>query len=384
MRPSIPKTRAWLEPRLRALWNRIPATAVEVALLWIGGLALGALAFQATLALPLPAALACWGAAAGLGLLLARRAEPVLWEGGGGGREAEPEAVQDQAPPPPPPRVPPLLDLVQVPGGTFRMGSPPTTEEQIAAYARDWVEAFGGELEKRLDDARHWLEREQPAHLVCLSPFLMARVPVTRGQWRAVMPEAPEEWYKAGNDVDLPATHLDWPQSLAFCNALSEREGLTPCYRVDQQGEWHWERTADGYRLPTEAEWEHACRSATETRWFWGEDPAGAETYAWCRGNSGRALNPVGSKAANAWGLHDLAGLVYEWCWDRYGAYPQETDPPPQDPVGPQEGGPRVGRGGSFLDPFEDLRPAFRADFRPVDRVDFLGFRCVRSRARQP
>ncbi len=91
------------------------------------------------LALPLPAALACWAAATRLGLLLARRAKPVLWEeSGGAGREAEPERMQDQAPPSPPTRVPPLLDLVQVPGGTFRMGSPPASEKQVADFARRW------------------------------------------------------------------------------------------------------------------------------------------------------------------------------------------------------------------------------------------------------
>ena len=367
--------------RLRALWGRLPENRIEVLLLWVCGLAFGAFAFWSTRDLPLPVALACWAAVAGLGLGLALCAEPILWEAA----TPDPESPAAREPDPPPsPRIPPLLDLVQVPGGTFRMGSPPATEGQIAAFARDWAEALDKQPQEAIDDVRRWLEREQPAHQVRLSPFLMARVPVTRGQWWTVLSAGPEEWSQTGDDADLPATHVDWPQSLAFCNALSAREGLTPCYRKDEQGEWQWDRTADGYRLPTEAEWESACRAGAETQWFWGDDPAGAEKYAWYRGNAGGSLKPVRSKAANPWGLHDMAGLVFEWCWDRFATYPGETEPPTLDPVGPEEGDSRVVRGGSFDDPPVFLRSAFRVVGRPVVRADALGLRCVRSRARQP
>jgi sulfatase modifying factor 1 len=367
----------------RTLWERIPSSQIEVVAVWGAGVFLGALAFWQTLDLPLPAAIACWVAAGACSVVLAMRAEPILWEdraAGGSGLEPEP------SPEPTPPkrrRVRPLLDLVEIPGGTFRMGSPPPTEEQVAAYAREWVEAFGGELDERTSQVREWLQRELPEHWVGLSPFLMARVPVTRGQWRKVMPEAPEEWGRRRDRLQ-PATDVDWPQALAFCNALSEREGLTPCYHQDAQGEWRWDRMGDGYRLPTEAEWESVCRAGTETTWLWGDDPEGADTHAWHRGNSAKKIKPVGGKAPNPWGLQDMAGLVYEWCWDRFGAYLEEAQSPLQDPAGPSEGDRRVVRGGSFVNPPDFLRSAFRFDDEPENRNFTLGLRCVRSRARQP
>jgi len=370
---------------VRMLWGRIPSGRIEVVVLWGVGLVLGALAFRQTLDLPLPAAIACWLAAAVFGLVLAMRVEPILWEepaADGSGAEPEPKPKSEPVQPKRRP-VRPLLDLVEIPGGTFRMGSTPPTEEQVGAYAREWVEVLGGELEERTSQVREWLQVELPAHEVRLSPFLMARVPVTRGQWRDVMPAAPEEWGRRRDRLQ-PATHVDWPQALAFCNALSEREGLTPCYHRDEEGEWQWDRAADGYRLPTEAEWEYACRAETETAWFWGDGAEGADTHAWHRGNSGGEIDPVGAKAPNPWGLHDMAGLVYEWCWDRFGAYPQEAQSLLQDPTGPSEGDRRVVRGGSFADPPVALRSAFRYAAEPELRAVNLGLRCVRSRARQP
>jgi formylglycine-generating enzyme required for sulfatase activity len=367
----------------QTLWGRIPSGRIEVAVLWAGGLALGALAFRQTLDLPLPAAIACWVAAGACGLILAVRAEPILWEEPAAGGSGTEPARKPKPAPPKQRRVRPLLDLVEIPGGTFRMGSPSPTEEQVAAYAREWVEALGGELEERTGQMREWLQTELPAHTVRLSPFLMARVPVTRGQWREVMPEAPAEWGR-WRGKHQPATHVDWPQAIAFCNALSEREGMTPCYRQDEQGEWRWDRTADGYRLATEAEWEYACRAGTETTWFWGDDREGAGPHAWHRGNSGEEIKSVGGKTPNPWGLHDMAGLVLEWCWDRFGAYPEETQAPLQDPSGPSEGDRRVVRGGSFGFPPIFLRSAFRLVVEPELRAVSLGLRCVRSRARQP
>jgi len=368
--------------RAQTLWGRIPGGRIEVALLWTAGLCLGALAFRQTLDLPLPAAIACWMATGACGLILAARAEPILWEESVATPPAQPEPRTKPAPPTRR-RVAPLLDLVEIPGGTFLMGSPPPSEGQAAAYAREWVEALGGELDEGTNQMRAWLQRELPAHVVSLSPFLMARVPVTRGQWREVMPQAPEEWGRRRGERE-PATDVDWPQALAFCNTLSAREGLTPCYKRDEQGEWRWDRTADGYRLPTEAEWEYACRAGTETTWFWGDNPEGAEIHAWYHGNSGQTIKPVAGKAPNPWGLRDMAGLVYEWCWDRFGAYPEETQAPLQDPIGPLEGDTRVVRGGSFVAPPGVLRSAGRSVVGPGYRAAGLGLRCVRSRARQP
>jgi formylglycine-generating enzyme required for sulfatase activity len=307
------------------LWNRIPNPRAWALLPWILGFTLGAASFRRTLDLPLPAAAVLWATALMAGLFFAFRAKPLLWEPGD---QASKEQAPAEHPAPTPAPPPPLLDMVSIPGDIFRMGTPPVTDAQIKENAIGWSE----------DDARRWIERERPAHRVRVSPFSMARTPVTRSQWRAVMPDAPPEWEAKGADGDLPATHVDWRQALAFCNALSQREGLTDCYRKDEQDQWHWNRTADGYRLPTEAEWEYACRAGTETHWYWGNSARQAKKHAWLDTDSKRRLHPVGSKKANPWGLQDMAGLVFEWCWDRYGGYAEEGDQPVVNPEGPLEG----------------------------------------------
>jgi formylglycine-generating enzyme required for sulfatase activity len=369
---------------LRRLWGRIPGSRLEIGLLWAIGLGLGAAGFVATLTLPLSAALACWAVVAAIGCWLAFGAEPLLWEAPpepAAAAVAPTTAAPETSPTPARPAPPVLLDLVTIPGGDFRMGSPPATEAQIRAYAEEWAPLLDKKPEETLDQVRDWLKTEQPAHPVRLSPFRMARTPVTRGQWRAVMAEAPDDW--GDGDDDLPATHIDWPGSLAFCNALSEREGLTPCYLQDEQGDWHWDRAADGYRLPTEAEWEYACRAGSETRWFWGDEPDGADRHAWFRGNADGQLHPVGGKAPNRFELRDMAGLVFEWCWDRYGPYPPDPETRLDDPAGPVEGERRVVRGGSFDFPPFFLRSAGRDFGVPEFQDDSLGLRCVRSGARQ-
>ncbi len=142
----------------------------------------------------------------GAGLLLALRAEPVLE---GVASRTQEQWKTEPPPPPEPPRLPALLEMVPVGGGVFRMGSTPTTDEEITEYTALWVEAFGGEPEEQRKQTMEWRKQEEPAHRVHLSPFSIARTPVTRGQWRAVMPDAPEEWEQDGSDTGLPATHLD-------------------------------------------------------------------------------------------------------------------------------------------------------------------------------
>lgn len=261
-----------------------------------------------------------------------------------------------------PPDEDPLLTMVPLAGGVFRMGSDLQTDPQASSD-------------------------EQPCHEVRLSPFLMARTPVTRGLWRRVMSDpgagewlrpVPSDW--TSGDEDLPATHVGWEDAVAFCNALSMVSGRRPFYRVDEDV---WspdpEPAASGaYRLPTEAEWEYACRAGTDTPWSWGNEPGGADEHAWYAGNTGGRLHPVGDKAPNDFGLYDMSGNCSEWCWDWSDSYGPAAV---ADPRGPGSGRRRVLRGGAFRAGPRDLRSAVRSWGVPWFRDDFIGFRCVRSGA---
>jgi len=161
--------------------------------------------------------------------------------------------------------------------------------------------------------------------------------------------------YQKGED-DLPAENVTWSDAKDFCE--------------------HY-----GYRLPTEAEWEYAARAGTRTRYSFGDDEGKLSEYAWYNENSGGAPHPVGTLKPNPWGLHDMHGNVWEWCWDWYGSYLPE---PQIDPVGPPAGNYRGLRGGSFVDRAEDLRSANRIRGGPENRIQNFGFRCARGPRRQP
>ncbi len=239
---------------------------------------------------------------------------------------------------------------------------------------------------RRLDGGEFWMgsrdddawayESEKPRHRVYVSPFSMMTVGVTQRLYRAVMKQEPP----AEAEAELPITEVSWFESVTFCNALSERLGLRPCYRQTENG-WEWDRSADGFRLPTEAEREYATRAGSEDRWCFGDDEAKLGDYAWFEGNAGNALHPVGQKTANAWGLHDLHGNVWEWCWDWVGPYSAELA---IDPTGASDGTERVLRGGSFWSEPWGLRSASRLRLQPVYQNWYVGFRCVRAVSRQP
>jgi formylglycine-generating enzyme required for sulfatase activity len=177
--------------------------------------------------------------------------------------------------------MPPLaepLDMVTVHGGTFRIGS---SDSDTEAY-----------------------ENEKPQHTVTVSAFCISRYLVTRQLYREILGQAPGAWGEDTDDERFPANEVSWFEAVAFCNALSVRVGLQPCYHITGQ-HVEWDTSADGYRLPTEAEWEYACRAGTTSTWFFGDDPTALGRYAWFTGNSGDRVHPVGEKEANPWGLHE-------------------------------------------------------------------------------
>ena len=215
-----------------------------------------------------------------------------------------------------------------------------------------FVDIPGGSIELRDEGTRR-------SWTVALEPFQLASVPVTRALYLDVIGELP----CPSQPAQAPVTDVSWLDAAAFCNALSQREGLRPAMLVGDDREGRGARLdlqADGYRLPTEAEWEHACRAgSTDVR------PGALDDIAWHRGNSGEHIHPVGTRAANVWGLHDMIGNAWEWCWDVF-------DPKVYGPY-------RVFRGGGWCDVPRSCRASCRRKSHPTFRIDDLGFRLARS-----
>jgi len=247
-----------------------------------------------------------------------------------------------------------LLPMVALDAGSFLMGSP--------------------------EDDDQGFSNERPQHEVTVSAFFLSKITITRELYRKLMDKHPSQWDRDTDDGRLPANYLSWFDAVRFCNRLSERADLEPCYEIDGE-KVTWNREADGYRLPTEAEWEYACRAGTMTRWYWGDEETGIEEHTWYAGNADDRVHPVAEKRPNRWGLHDMAGNVLEWCWDWPSSYAAVAQ---TDPTGPPDGTYRVLRGGAFHRVPRRLRSACRfGDVRPEDRSWVVGFRVACSR-RQP
>lgn len=179
---------------------------------------------------------------------------------------------------------------------------------------------------------------EKPVHTVTLSPFEIGRFEITQGQYVAVMGINPSS---VKGDDSLPVEQVSWPDAAAFCNALSRQAGLTECY---DETTGTCDYTKNGFRLPTEAEWEYACRAGTSTLYNTGDGESDLDRAGWHYGNSGMTIHPAGSKASNTWGLFDMHGNLWEWCSDWYGGYSSGGT---TDPTGAAAGEKRVIRGGS-------------------------------------
>jgi formylglycine-generating enzyme required for sulfatase activity len=199
--------------------------------------------------------------------------------------------------------------------------------------------------------------RTQRRWSVELEPYQLAAFPITQAQYALVTGQRPS----AVHGDRLPVEGVSWCDAVRFCNALSQREGLAPAYQLFADGEGaEWDVSADGYRLPTEAEWEYACRASTT-----GPRYGPLDEIAWYRGNSRERIHEVGGKRPNAWGLYDMLGNVWDWCWDIYDAEVY--------------GGYRVLRGGGWFDEHWSCRASVRRRSHPTFQVDDVGFRVARS-----
>jgi formylglycine-generating enzyme required for sulfatase activity len=197
---------------------------------------------------------------------------------------------------------------------------------------------------------------ERPAHPVEITePFWLGQTEVTQAQWQAVMGNNPSSF----EGPDRAVEHVSWNDATEFCKRLSDKTGMT-------------------FRLPTEAEWEYACRAGSTTAFSFGESDASLAEFAWFEGNSQRSTQPVGTRKPNRWGLHDMHGNVWEWVNDWYShAYYQSS--PSKNPPGPSSGQERVLRGGSWLNYSNYCRSSNRVAGTPDVVVDYVGFRAART-----
>ncbi|MCR8843591.1 formylglycine-generating enzyme family protein [Paenibacillus sp. SC116] len=210
-----------------------------------------------------------------------------------------------------------------------------------------------GEVELRDD-------RIKRTWTVKVNAFLLAQVPVTRELYGAIMR------IEAGAAEELETSHVpivnvSWHDAIRFCNMLSQHEGLQQCYSISDDGvsvSCNWE--ADGYRLPTEAEWQYACKAGT-SGYRYGE----LDEIAWYQDNANGMSHLVGQKLPNAWGLYDMLGNVWEWCWDIYDA----------DVYGTY----RIFRGGSWAEEARGCGSTCRRRSHPTFRIEDLGIRIARS-----
>jgi len=219
------------------------------------------------------------------------------------------------------------LELVLIPAGEFKMGSPDSDK-----------------------DAFKW---EKPQHRVRITkPFYLGKFLVTQEQWEAVM---------GGNPSDLkgpkkPVEMVNWEDCQKFLKRLNDKV------------------RGERFQLPTEAQWEYACRAGSKTRYCFGDDEKQLGEYGWYEKNSGNTTHPVGEKKPNGWGLYDMHGNVWEWCQDWYGDGYYATSPT-DDPMGAATGSHRVVRGGWWFDPAGLCRSAFRGLSESGRRFEDLGLR---------
>ena len=256
--------------------------------------------------------------------------------------------------------------------------------EQQSGDSQQFGNGWGNELGYKMvlvhggsfqmgDTAGGGRDDELPSHTVTLSDFYIGKYEVTQALYQSVMGTNPSSGYGVGNNY--PVYNVKWYDAVEFANKLSEREGRQPVYTVNGK-DVKWNQNADGYRLPTEAEWEYAAKGGNRSPGnYTYAGSNNVDSVAWYANNSGNSTHPVGTKAPNSLGLYDMSGNVWEWCWDWYGSYSSKAQ---NNPLGASSGSDRVLRGGSWGDSAGDVRSAYRGYLIPRGRGEILGFRLVR------
>ena len=247
--------------------------------------------------------------------------------------------------------------FVLIPSGAFIMGSP---YSEVGRY-----------------------NDEGPQHRVMISrPFYMGATEVTQSEWIKVMNNNPSRF----KGDDMPVENVSWFDVIDYCIKRSEQEGLTPAY-TRRGNNITWNKEVDGYRLPTEAEWEYAARAGTTGPFSTGGDITtdranydGSYPYLGEKGLYRSKTTPVKTFEPDPWGLFDVHGNVWEWCWDWHGFYPRDTQTTQTDPVNSKSANYRVYRGGSWISSAANVRSANRSnqgEYTPSTRNSYIGFRLV-------